>query len=242
MLKQLDMQNVLFFDIETVPATASFEELNSEFQELWSLKSARIDKENTNVAEVFENRAGIFAEFGKVICISVGIIVYEGGPPKLRITSFYSDDEKEVLIGFKNLLDKHFDNPRKHILIGHNIKEFDIPYVCRRMLVHGLELPEVINVAGKKPWEIPHLDTLELWKFGDFKNYTSLRLLAALFDIPTPKDDIDGSQVASVYYKDGDLERIKTYCQKDVVTVAQLMRKYQGDRLLEADEIVFTNQ
>lgn len=241
MLKNLQLQNALFFDIETVPVTEKFEELNSEFQELWALKSARIDKENDNVSEVYENRAGIFAEFGKVICISVGFLVFEGGPPKLRLTSFYSDNEKEVLEDFKNLLDKHFNNPRSNILIGHNIKEFDIPYVCRRMLVNGIELPEIINVAGKKPWEIPHLDTLELWKFGDFKNYTSLRLLAALFNIPTPKDDIDGSQVASVYYKDGDLNRIKTYCQKDVVTVVQLMRKYQGDRLLNEDEIIIAD-
>lgn len=241
MLNNLQLQNALFFDIETVPVTEKFEELNSEFQELWALKSARIDKENDNVSEVYENRAGIFAEFGKVICISVGFLVFEGGPPKLRLTSFYSDNEKEVLVDFKNLLDKHFNNPRNNILIGHNIKEFDIPYVCRRMLVNGIELPEIINVAGKKPWEIPHLDTLELWKFGDFKNYTSLRLLAALFNIPTPKDDIDGSQVASVYYKDGDLNRIKTYCQKDVVTVVQLMRKYQGDRLLNEDEIIIAD-
>lgn len=242
MLKQLELQNILFFDIETVPNTETFAELNTEFQELWALKAARIDKENEDAADVYEQRAGIFAEFGKVVCISVGIMVFEGGPPKLRITSFYSHNEKELLLEFKTLLDKHFNNPRKHILIGHNIKEFDIPYVCRRMLVNGIELPEIINVAGKKPWEIIHIDTLELWKFGDFKNYTSLHLLAALFNIPTPKDDIDGSQVATVYYKEKDLERIKVYCQKDVVTVVQLLRKFQGERLLNADEIIIAGE
>ncbi|MEX0810967.1 MAG: 3'-5' exonuclease [Chitinophagales bacterium] len=242
MLNQLKLKNALFFDIECVPTVEKFEDLTPEFQELWALKAKRIDKENENPAALYSQKAGIYAEFGKVICISAGILVSEGGSPKLRITSFADDNEKKVLEGFKTLLDKYFNQPGKHLLVGHNIKEFDIPYVCRRMLVHGIQLPAIIDIAGKKPWEIAHLDTLELWKFGDYKNYTSLRLLAALFDIPTPKDDIDGSQVASVYYDDGDLERIRIYCQKDVLTVVQLIRKYRGESLLDETEVTIAGE
>ena len=96
-----------------------------------------------------------------------------------------------------------------------------------------------MNIAGKKPWEINHLDTMELWRFGDYKNYTSIKLLAALFDIPTPKDDIDGSQVAGVYYQEKDLERIKIYCQKDTLTVAQLLLSYKGEELIKEENIEF---
>lgn len=241
MLNQLNLNNTLFFDIETVPCVDEFDNLNKEFQDLWIHKAKFIDKECENPEELFKQKAGIYAEFGKIICISAGIVVNSPDQPQLRITSFASDNEVEVLKGFKDLLDKHFSSKNKHILVGHNIKEFDIPYVCRRMLVNGIELPSIIDIAGKKPWEIAHLDTLELWKFGDFKNYTSLRMLAALFNIPTPKDDIDGSQVASVYYDDHDLDRIQTYCQKDVLTVVQLIRKYQGKRLLNDEEIVISS-
>lgn len=184
-------------------------------------------EEGKSPAEMYEN-AGIFAEFGKIVCISVGYFARER---ELRIKSFYGDDEKELLNNFCGLLNQYFYS-REHVLCAHNGKEFDFPYIARRMLVNGIRLPLILNTAGKKPWEVKHLDTMELWKFGDYKSFVSLNLLAAVFDIPTPKDDIDGSQVGEVYWKMHDLERIVQYCQKDVLTVAQIFLKYRNEPLL----------
>lgn len=235
MLHNLELDNILFLDIETVPATAGFEQLPDHFKKLWEKKSEqlrRYDPEQT--ADTLYSRAGIYAEFGKIVCVSCG---YENGK-EFRLKSFFGDDEKILLEEFANLLNKHYDSQR-HLLCAHNGKEFDFPYVARRMLVNGIAIPKILNLAGKKPWEIRHLDTMELWKFGDYKHYTSLELLTAIFDIPTPKDDIDGSQVGHVYWVDKDLERIATYCQKDVLTVAQLLRKYLGMPLInEANVLV----
>ena len=153
------------------------------------------------------------------------------------MTSFYGEDEVQLLNDFADLLNSHF-NVSGHVLCAHNGKVFDFPYIARRMLIQGLQLPRMLNIAGKKPWEVPHLDTMELWKFGDFKNYTSLNLLAHVFGVPTPKGDIDGSQVGRVYWEEGDLDCIERYCKKDVVTVAQLTLKFRGEQLLEESEVV----
>ncbi len=178
-------------------------------------------------------RAGIYAEFGKIICISTGFIK-DGS---FRIKSFYGDDEKQLLTEFAAMLSTHF-NTVNHFLCAHNGKEFDYPFIARRMLINGIKLPTLLDIAGKKPWEITHLDTMELWKFGDYKSYTSLELLSALFGIPTPKNDIDGSQVRSVYYDDQDLNRIVTYCQKDTLTVAQLLLRYRGEEIIKEDQVI----
>lgn len=231
MLQQLPAHKILFLDIETVPLVESWEELSPEWQELWVKKVEKQLGENEMPDEFYAKRAGILAEFGKIICISCGIIVDN---QKLRLKSFYGDDEKSILHQFIQLLQgKYFDG--KLILCAHNGKEFDFPYLARRMVIHQLELPKALKFHGKKPWEIPHLDTMELWKFGDYKHYTSLNLLARVLGIPTPKDDIDGSQVADVYYKEKNLERIKTYCEKDVLTVAQIFRKFRNEPLLELE-------
>ncbi len=231
MLKKIPSHKVLFLDIETVPEVGSWNELNSDWQNLWSKKVERQLGENETPEEFYGKRAGILAEFGKIICISCGIISDEN---KIRIKSFYGDNESEILKEFNETLSgKYFDS--NLILCAHNGKEFDFPFMARRMIINGIELPKVLDMQGKKPWEIPHLDTMELWKFGDYKHYTSLNLLAAVLGIPTPKDDIDGSQVASVYYDDYDLERIKTYCEKDVLTVAQIFRKFRNETLLERE-------
>ena len=174
----------------------------------------------------------VLAEFGKIICISCG---FENGK-EFRIKSFYGDDESILLEEFAHMLNKHYDTER-YLLCGHNGKEFDFPYISRRMLINGIKLPNILNMAGKKPWEIRHLDTMELWKFGDFKHFTSLELLASVFKIPTPKDDIDGSMVGYVYWKENDLQRIVTYCQKDVLTVAQLLRRYLGLPLINDADV-----
>ena len=234
MLNDLRLENVLFLDIETVPQVAEFDELDDKFKFLWEKKAEQLKRNKPDsTADKLYSSAGIYAEFGKIVCISCG---FTNGR-EFRIKSFYGDDEKILLEEFTELLDKHYNN-NYSLLCAHNGKEFDFPYIARRMLVNGIHIPEVLNLAGKKPWEVRHLDTMELWKFGDYKHYTSLELLAALFNIPTPKDDIDGSMVGHVYWVEKDLDRIVTYCQKDVITIAQLLRKYLGMKLISEADIV----
>jgi len=231
MLQQLNLERVLFLDIETVPQHANYKDVPERLKTLWDKKAGFLARNEESPEELY-GRAGIYAEFGKIVCISVGFI-HSG---EIRLKSFYSHNEKELLQGFSELLTGFFGR-NDQLLCAHNGKEFDFPYIARRLLINGLPLPHLLDIAGKKPWEIQHLDTMELWKFGDFKNYTSLNLLTAVFDIPTPKDDIDGSMVYSVYYEENDLQRIMEYCQKDVVALIQLMRKYKGQDLI-ADEFI----
>jgi len=233
MLKNINIENILFLDIETAPEYPSYDDLPEIFKKLWDKKAMRIKKEENDTPDFLYERAGIYSEFGKIICISVGIM--KDG--EIRIKSFFGDDEKLLLSDFSKMLSTKF-NSKTHLLCAHNGKEFDFPYIARRMLIHNIRLPEMLDIAGKKPWEISHLDTMELWKFGDYKNYTSLELLAAIFNIPTPKDDIDGSMVGEVYWKEKDLPRIVKYCQKDVLTIAQLFLKYKGKPLIADDKVV----
>jgi len=234
MLNYIKLEKILFLDIETVPMSASYKELPEKFVPLWDKKAGYLKKEDGDTPESLFQRAGIYSEFGKVVCISFGM--FAAG--SFRIKSFYGDDEKLLLYDFAELLESKFSSS-DFLLCAHNGKEFDFPYLSRRMLINGISLPEILDLAGKKPWEVAHLDTMELWKFGDFKNYTSLETLAAVFNIPTPKDDIDGSQVGKVYWEDKDLERIVNYCQKDVLTIAQLFLRYQGKELLSEEQVVF---
>jgi predicted PolB exonuclease-like 3'-5' exonuclease len=238
MLADIKIQNILFLDIETVPCEPNFEDLNTTFQQLWTEKTVWQRKGEYSPSEFYKLKAGVMAEFAKIICISVGYLFSEKGENHFRIKSFYGDDEKQIISEFNALLNTQF-NKKQHQLCAHNGKEFDFPFIARRTLINGLKLPKLLAIAGKKPWEVKHLDTMELWRFGDYKHYTSIKLLAALFDIPTPKDDIDGSQVADVYWKEKDLERIKIYCQKDTLTVAQLLLKYKGEALISENNIEF---
>lgn len=233
---KIDFKNVLFLDIETVPETENYLDLSEEKQELFALKTQYQRKEEFTPEE-FYHRAGIWAEFGKIICISVGFFSSFNKEKTFRVKSYYGDDEHKLLIEFKELLDKHFSSAH-HLLCAHNGKEFDFPYIARRMIIHRIELPKTLNLFGKKPWEIPHLDTMELWKFGDYKHYTSLKLMTHILGIPSPKDDIDGSQVAAVYYQEKDLERIATYCEKDTIAVVQLLLRLYNLDLLKDSEIV----
>lgn len=233
MLENIDLQQVLVLDIETVPQYPTFNQLPSDYQQLWDQKT-RFQRRDGETAAEFYSRGGILAEFGKIICISVGIFSKKTEKLSLRVKSFCGDDEKEVIQSFINLLNKQ---PDSLILCAHNGKEFDFPYLCRRMLINGLQIPVQLNIHGKKPWEIMHLDTMDLWKFGDYKNYTSLNLLAAVFNIPSPKDDIDGSMVHKVYWEDNDLERIRIYCEKDVITTAQILLKFKSLAALSTDQI-----
>ncbi|MDT0538822.1 3'-5' exonuclease [Croceitalea sp. P059] len=234
MLYKLDLANILFLDIETVPENKVFSELSEEKRILWEQKSKYQRKEEFSPEEYYD-RAGIWAEFGKIICISVGYFTEKGTQRNFRVTSFYGDEPK-LLKDFKNLLQEHF-NQAKHLLCGHNGKEFDFPYIARRMLINNIKLPYKLNLFGKKPWEIPHLDTMELWKFGDYKHYTSLKLMANVLGIPSPKDDMDGSMVRDVFYEENDLDRIVIYCELDVVTTAQVLLRLRGDDLLNENQI-----
>lgn len=234
MLENIKFSNILFLDVETAPVVYKYEDLDERIKPLWDLK-VRFQQNET--PEQLYKKAGIYAEFAKVICISVGFFNDE----TFRIKSFYGHDEKQILQDFNNLLSKHY-NKKDHLLCAHNGKEFDFPFLCRRMLINGIKLPKILNIAGKKPWEINHLDTMELWKFGDYKNYTSLNLLAAIFNIPTPKDDINGNDVARVYWEEENLSRIVTYCQKDVLTVAQLLLKFMGAPTIENKNVIVANE
>jgi hypothetical protein len=236
MLERISLENILFLDLETVPEKASYDELSEEARELWEHKTRYPRKEEIS-AEDFYERAGIWAEFGKIICISAGFFQGQGASRRFRLRSF-AGEEREILEAFSELLNAHYSSPRK-LLCAHNGKEFDFPYLARRILIHGLPLPDKLNLFGKKPWEVPHLDTMELWKFGDFKHYTSLKLLAHVLGIPSPKEDIDGSMVRDVYYEENDLERIVKYCERDVVTVAQVFLRLRNDELLAEGEVVY---
>ncbi|MGC6438347.1 MAG: 3'-5' exonuclease [Flavobacteriaceae bacterium] len=236
MLSKLKLEYILFLDIETVPEVEHFSDLSSEKQDLWAQKSQYQRKDDFSPEEYY-HRAGIWAEFGKIICISLGYFAPEETSRSFRITTI-SGKEDSILKQFKSLLETHFNHP-KHLLCAHNGKEFDFPYIARRMLIHNIKLPSKLNLFGEKPWEVPHLDTLELWKFGDYKHYTSLKLMTNVLDIPSPKDDIDGSEIFSVYYNDNDIHRIIDYCQKDTLAVAQILLRLRGEALLEQHEITY---
>ena len=231
MIKNILIEKVLFLDIETVPQVSNFAELSEAEQKLWDKKTARQREEDISAADFYGERAGIMAEFGKIICISIGI--YDKNN-KILIRSFAGDHEEELLKEFGEI----FNRPKLQnvILCAHNGKEFDFPWIARRFLINGMQPPIPFQMFGKKPWEIPHLDTMELWKFGDWKSFISLELMAHIFGVPTPKDDIDGSMVSSIYYIEKDLPRIVKYCEKDVLTLANIFRKMRQEDLLERRE------
>lgn len=237
MLHYLNIEEVLFTDIETVPQAPEYNDLNEKWKQLWERKM-QFQINNDEPAEVLYDRAGIYAEFGRIICISVGYVFQKQGELFFRVKSFYDEDEKELIQNFFNALEA-FSRKGKRKLCAHNGQEFDFPYIARRALVNNLVLPKILDVAGAKPWEIKDqlIDTLQLWKFGDYKHYTSLSLLCELFNIPTPKDDIDGSQVAGIYWEENDIDRIVRYCEKDTLAVANLLLKYKGDKVIPIENM-----
>lgn len=239
-MNTIDIQNILFLDIETVSGAATYEELNENMQTLWAEKTKWQRKEEITPKDFYAERAGILAEFGKIVCISVGFVHYADGMKNFRLRSFFNHDEAILLGEFSEMLNGKYFNHKEQVLCGHNAKEFDFPYICRRMIIQGIPLPSILQIAGKKPWEVQHLDTMELWKFGDYKHYTSIKLLCAILNIPTPKDDIDGSQVSSVYWMKNDLKRIAKYCEKDVLATAQIFMKFRNDQLIKDEQVAFS--
>jgi len=235
MIKRLKLEHILFLDIETVPQFADYDSLDNPTKLLWEAKT-KYQRKETLTPKEFYDRAGIWAEFGKIICISVGYFKQKEDPRNFRVTSFYGE-EVDILKDIKTLLETHF-NKANHLLCAHNGKEFDFPYIARRMVILGIDLPEKLNLFGKKPWEVRHLDTLELWKFGDYKTFTSLSLMAHVLGIPSPKNDISGEQVRDVFYKEKNIDRIVAYCEKDTVTVAQIILKLRNQDLLSVSEVL----
>ncbi len=235
MLHKIALENILFLDIETVPEEESFDALTPEKKELWEQKT-QYQRKDEFTPSAFYDRGGIWAEFGKIVCISVGYFVFKGDVRSFRTTSFYGEEQK-ILLDFKSLLNTHF-NKSYHLLCAHNGKEFDFPYIARRMIIHQIDIPYKLNLFGKKPWEVQHLDTMELWKFGDYKHYTSLKLLTNILNIPSPKGDIDGSQVRDVFYLNKDIDRIIKYCERDTVAVAQILLRLRNEEILNEGEIL----
>ncbi len=234
MITRIKLDSILFLDIETVPLFSNYEDLDQEAKALWEVKT-KYQRKDEFTPEEFYDRAGIWAEFGKIICISVGYFVFKGDKRNFRVTTFHGN-EKDLLNEFKSLLESHFNRPQ-HLLCAHNGKEFDFPFIARRMIINGIDLPYKLNLFGKKPWEIPHLDTMELWKFGDYKTFTSLKLMSYVLGVPSPKEDLDGSMVRDVYYEEKDIDKILRYCEKDTVTIAQILLRLRNDELLTEDEI-----
>jgi predicted PolB exonuclease-like 3'-5' exonuclease len=232
MLETIKLENVLFIDVETVPLVDNFEKLDEVFKELWTKKAENIKRKTEDDAQALYKRAGIYAEFGKIVCISAGVMYKENKEHHFRVKSFYGNDEVKILTDFIELLTTHY-NKRSSLLCAHNGKEFDFPYLARRIVVNGLKLPSILDLAGKKPWEINHLDTMELWKFGDYKNFTSLNLLTSILNIPSPKADMDGSDVARVFYEEKNIEKIVDYCQRDVLAVAQVFLRFRGEPIIK---------
>lgn len=239
MLERINLKDILVIDIETVPQYSSYDELSEKWKSFWGKKIQREITEQNTPFELY-SKAGIYAEFGKIICICAGFYFENENGLNFKVKAFYGDDEKKLLEEFIEVLNNKYSS-ESSILCGHNSKEFDFPYIARRCLVNQLQIPFLLDNAGKKPWEVQLLDTMDLWKFGDYKSYTSLDLLAAVFGIDSPKQDIDGSQVWKIYWFDKDLERIKSYCMRDVVTVAQLLLKFKGMQIIKEENIIYIN-
>jgi 3'-5' exonuclease len=237
-MQNIRLENLLLIDIETVPREPEFEKLPEAWQQLWHEKVHWQLPENTSAEQFYVQRAGIIAEFAKIICISMGYFRREGGQTQLRIKSFYGDDEENLLTRMLEALKELEAVNNRWSFTGHNIKEFDIPFLCRRLLANGIAIPPYLDFQNMKPWDVNMLDTFQYWRFGDYKNFTSLNLLAATLDVPSPKDDMDGSMVAKVYYEEKDLQRIVQYCQKDVITVANVVRKFKNLPVLAEAEVV----
>jgi 3'-5' exonuclease len=229
----LRLDNLFVIDIETVSTEKKFDLLSERMKELWEKKHQQLKIEDKQPSETFAERAGIYSEFGKIIVIGIGFFHKIGNETHLKVKAIANDNEKTLLVEFAELLNKK----KNVILAGHNSKEFDLPYLCRRFLINDLPIPDALNISGLKPWEIKHLDTLDMWKFGDYKNYTSLDLLSAVFNIDSSKSDIDGSQVSSVYYNENNLTKIAEYCKKDVVVTAQVLLRLNNMPLVKSEFI-----
>ena len=243
-MQNIVLENLLLIDIETVPQYPSFELLSDDWKQLWEEKTQRSLPDFTSAAEFYPQRAGVMAEFAKIVCISIGYFIKQGNVLQLRLKSFFEDDEKKLLQDFISTVSQMESKNNKWSFAGHNIKEFDIPFICRRLLINGLHIPGYLDFQNMKPWDTNMVDSFQYWRFGDYKNYTSLKLLAAALGVPSPKDDMDGSMVAGVYWsqtpagKEKNLQRIAAYCQKDVVTTGNIILRFKNAALIKEEQVV----
>lgn len=239
MITKIPLENFLVIDIETVSSAPGFDQLDPAWQELWLEKVSRSIPGDTSPADYYPQRAGIMAEFARVVCISIGYFRKEPGGWQFRVKSVFDAEERSLLDNFITTVNQLYAVQRNWHFTGHNIREFDVPFLCRRLLINALPIPPYLDFQNRKPWETSLVDTFQYWRFGDYKNYTSLKLLAAALGVPSPKDDIDGSQVGAVYWKDNDLRRIADYCQRDVVTVANIILRFMHLPLMSTDQVIF---
>jgi hypothetical protein len=239
MIRQIPLEEFLVIDIETVSEQKEYRELNPEWQLLWDEKTRWSRPEDSDAEAFYPQRAGVMAEFAKVICICIGFFHRQNAETHFRVKAIAGNDEKTVLQQFIDTVAQFGSRQKKWRFAGHNIREFDIPFLCRRMLINSIALPSFLDFQNLKPWENNLVDTFQLWRFGDYKQFTSLKLLAAALGVPSPKDDIDGSQVGQVYWEEGNLERIALYCRKDVATVANILLRFRNESLLETQQLVF---
>ena len=243
MIENVSLFNTLFFDIETAPLAPSFSDLDEEMQKLWQYRIRRFKPEDISDEDYYFEKAGVYAEFAKVICISVGIFRYIEDELTFRINSYYGNDEKDVLRPFIGMLEDFFNNPFYYKLCGHNIKEFDVPFLSRRAIINKINIPNILDVSALKPWELPFVDTMQLWKFGDYRNYTSLHLLTHALGIPSPKSDMEGKDVARVYWtEEGGLERIRHYCERDVLAIARLIQRFKGKDMIPDESVLYVTK
>ena len=241
-MQNIKTENLIVIDIETASVSASFNLLEEKWQELWEEKTARILPDGITPDEFYPQRAGVMAEFSKIVCISIGYFIREQ-QLKIRVKSFYGDDEKKILVDFLQTISKIESFNNNWCFAGHNIKEFDIPFICRRLLVNNMRIPPYLDFQNMKPWETNIVDTFQYWRFGDYKNFTSLKLLAAAMGVPSSKDDIDGSMVGELYHSGGveeraiNMKRSATYCQKDVVTTANIILRFKNAPIIHEDDV-----
>ncbi|MEP7165691.1 MAG: ribonuclease H-like domain-containing protein [Ferruginibacter sp.] len=226
-------ENLIIIDIETASENPSFDSMTDEWKTLWQEKIGRSLPDSVSIEAFYPMRAGVMAEFSKIICISIAYFNKET-TLNMRVKSFYGHDEKKILADFLNTINKIESLNNKWCFAGHNIKEFDIPFICRRLLINNIKIPAYLDFQNMKPWETNIVDTFQYWRFGDYKNYTSLKLLAATMNIPSPKDDIDGSMVGELYWtgdeetRAASLKRIAAYCQKDVITTGNIILRFKN--------------
>lgn len=245
-----------FVDTETIPGYKDFNDMPEELARMYERKFGHELANNDpdkfdNFEDHYRARAALYPEFGKIVCLVIGVIFVDDKDKqeKLKLKTLCGRHEDKLLAEAAPIIDK-FDS-----LVGHNSKEFDFPYLCKRFYVHGIQLPQILNIAGKKPWEVSLIDTMELWRFGSFKGSTSLELFAHCLGLPSPKQDMTGADVAKVYYemfdhmKDGELpfeaesaaiQKIGKYCQGDVVTLANCYRKLKYQSVIASENVIYS--
>lgn len=228
MIKKEDLNNLLYFDVETAGKYESYEDLalqNPRLAKLWE-KRAKYFRANTlgmeemGDSEIYSQKSGLEPEFGRVVCVSFG--VWDG--ENHRLTSFYGDNEQEILEKTAKIFSNAVSKGMK--ICGHNIKMFDVPFLGKKMIFSGIDVPQNLLLWDKKPWEVPILDTAEFFSFGSWSHkFLGLDLLACSLGIESPKEDIDGSQVHNTFWGEKNYERIMEYCEKDVLTVMDVLKK-----------------